>query len=220
MINNERPTLAFWPGVWSGRYTGAYVGNHGRDAFTVVQHSEWARDGNKSKSWKFGFRERVESCRKWIFLGPCSCSGETTAEEDQTWIDAYILSKGIGDGRVSGVLCKHPPVTALQEHQDLEKSEDLSPERVFCKKSRKNAGAPPLSVVSEPGDIDSENTERLYDSSTWFFFVTKTGAARWLALDGLAELSEIADYNYLLRGKDCCIACAVSQVTTRSLVLL
>jgi hypothetical protein len=36
MINNERPTLAFWPGVWSGRYTGAYIGNHGRDAFTVV----------------------------------------------------------------------------------------------------------------------------------------------------------------------------------------
>jgi hypothetical protein len=60
----------------------------------------------------------------------------------------------------------------------------------------------------------------LYDSSTWFFFVTKIGVARWLVLDGLAEVREIADYNYLLRGKDCCTLCAVSQVTTRSLVLL
>jgi hypothetical protein len=146
----------------------------------VVQHSEWTRDGNKSKchvvtenpapvreavtplpvliyrglpahqiqaqqsvktaiplrdtkSWKFGFRERVESCRKWISLGPCSCSEEGTAEEDQAWIDAYILSNRIGDGRASGVLCKHPKAV-LEEHQDLRKSEDLSPERVFCKK--------------------------------------------------------------------------------------
>jgi len=90
----------------------------------------------------------------------------------------------------------------------------------FAKKTRENVGVPPLSVVSEPGDIGSENAEILYDSSTWFFFVTKTGAARWLALDGLAELSEIADYNYLLRGEDCCTSCAVSQVTTHSLVLL
>jgi hypothetical protein len=164
MINNERPTLAFWPGVWSGRYTGAYVGNHGRDAFTVVQYSEWARDSNKSKSWKFGFRERVESCRKWIFLGPCSCSEETTAKEDQAWIDAYILSNRIGNGRKFGVLCKHPNVTVHLKHQDLEKSEDLSQERVFCKKTRENVGVPPLSVVSEPGDIDSENAEILYES--------------------------------------------------------
>jgi hypothetical protein len=155
----------------------------------------------------------VESCRKWIFLGPCFCSEERTAEEDQAWIDAYILSNRIGDGRVSRVLCKYPHVTALQQHQDLEKSEDLSPERVFCKETREDAGVPPLSTVSEPGEIDSK-------IETWFFFATKTGAARWLALDGLAELNEIADYNYLLRGKDCCISCAVSQITTRSLVLL
>jgi hypothetical protein len=95
-----------------------------------------------TKSWRFGFRKRVGSCRKWISLGPCSCSEEATAEEDQAWIDAYIFSNRIGDGRASGVLGKHPKVTVLQEHQDLRKSEDLSPERVFCKKQkpRENVG--------------------------------------------------------------------------------
>ena len=76
--------------------------------------------------------------------------------------------------------------------------DNLSPERIFCKEIR--------------DDVEG--------ACTWFFFVATTGAARWLALDGMDDIGENSDYNYLLRGKDCCISCAVMQVETRSLVLL
>jgi hypothetical protein len=230
VINNEDPTLAFWPGVWSSQNTGTYIGNHGRDAFTVVQHFVWAKEEKKSKSWKFGFREKVESCRGWGFLDACSCDDELTMEESQAWIDAFILTQSNPENfpvTKIAVVCKYPASNALLEANDggkVKKSEDLSPERIFCTESSADNDGVPSSLASGSGDIDRRGaldaSKRLGSSPTWFFYVTQAGAARWLALDGLAELNDVADYNYLLRGKDCCIRCAVSQVTTRSLVLL
>jgi hypothetical protein len=188
VVNSERPVIAFWPGVWSGRNTGAYVGNHGRDAFTVVQHFEWAREESTSKSWKFGFREKVEFCTSWAFIGRYPCYDEKTTEEEQVWLDEYIK-------RATRVHCKHPPSEKFLREREVG---HLSPERIFCREIR--------------DDVEG--------ACTWFFFVVTTGAARWLALDGMDRLDEISDYNYLLRGKDCCISCAVKQVQTRSLVLL
>jgi hypothetical protein len=48
----------------------------------------------------------------------------------------------------------------------------------FSKTTKEKADIPPLSLVAEPGEINSENKERLYDLSMWFFFATKTEAAR------------------------------------------
>lgn len=188
VVNSERPVIAFWPGVWSGRNTGSYVGNYGRDAFTVVQHFEWAREESKSRSWKFGFREKVEFCRSWAFIGRCPCNDEKTTEEEQIWLDEYIK-------RTTRVHCKHAHSETFLLEGEVG---GLSPERIFCKEVR--------------DDVEG--------ACTWFFFVMTSGAARWLALDGMERLDEISDYNYLLRGKDCCISCAVMQVETRSLVLL
>jgi hypothetical protein len=197
VLNNEKPMVAFWPGVWSSRYTGSFIGNQDRDAFAVVQHFEWAREENKSKSWKYGFREKMQGCKRFILLGPCSCNEEKTTEENLAWIDSYISQPGnkVGNGRRDDrVLCKYPFPEATKN------LENLSPERVFCKESREESGV-----------------------STWFFFVGTTGAARWLASDSIIELIELYEnpgYNYLVRGKYCCIQCAVEQVESRSFVLL
>jgi len=195
VLNSKGPRIEFWPGVWSCRLTGSYVGNYGRDAFTVVQHLEWAREylespGSESKprSWKSGFRQKVEFCRSWAFLGPCPCNDEKTTEEEQIWLDDYLK-------KTTRVECKYTPSQTLLR---VEGMDDLLPERIFCKEIR--------------DDVDG--------ASTWFFYVTSTGAARWLALDSMDDMGENPDYNYLLRGKDCCISCAVMQVETRSLVLL
>jgi hypothetical protein len=201
VLNSKRPRIEFWPGVWSGRHTGSYIGNSGRDAFTVVQHLEWARENleslgseGKPRSWKFGFRQKVEFCRSWAFLGPCPCNDEKTTEEEQIWLHKYIpwaIREREHD-------CKHPPREYIVREREMG---ELTPERIFCKKIR--------------DDVELEG------ACTWFFFVgRKGGAARWLALDGMNRLDEVSDYNYLLRGKDCCISCAVKQVQTRSLVLL
>ena len=191
VLNSKKPQIEFWGGVWSGRHTGSYVGNYGRDAFTIVQILESPRGESKSRwkfGWKFGFRQKVEFCRSWGFLGPCPCNDEKTTEEEQIWLDEYIKqTTRVERGYTSGQ-------TLLREEGMV----DLSPERIFCKDIRDEAEG----------------------ASTWFFYVTTTGAARWLALGRMGIMGENPDYNYLLRGKDCCISCAVMQVQTRSLVLL
>lgn len=193
VLNEGSPIIAFWPGVSSGRYIGSFIGNFGTDAFSVVQHFEWALQDKRPKSWKWGFREKLETCMGFGFLGPCPCSEEQTAFEDQAWIDSYLSRKSYRAH--TSVACKYP-------EDGISSRNDLSPERIFCKSTQDEVGG--LSV------------------DTWFFFISISGAARWLALDGMDDLrlQETSDYARLLRGRDCCISCAVNQVTTRSLILL
>jgi hypothetical protein len=62
--------------------------------------------------------------------------------------------------RSTRVECRYIP---SQTHLLEEGMDDLSPEKIFCKEIRDNAEG----------------------ACTWFFYVTTTGAARWLALDSM-----------------------------------
>jgi hypothetical protein len=206
IVLHEKPMIAFWPGVWSSRLTGSYIGNHGRDAFAVVQLFDWAREEKNSKSWKYAFREKMETCMRYSLLGPCGCNEEMTAEEDQAWIDEYLIGRNAsGDGHMNPrARCQYPTHSQLGSYGMRGDLGSISPERIFNKETQASSASGSSTI------------------STWFFYVASEGAARWLALDGMERLKlyEVSEYGYLLRGKDCCIPCAINQVKTHSLMLL
>jgi hypothetical protein len=79
-------------------------------------------------------------------------------------------------------------------------------------------------IVKHPDDQWSVSRipERIfYRGETWFFFVTGDSSARWLGLDNLEQLGlEGEDYRLIVRGRECCVSCAMEHVRGPALVLL
>jgi hypothetical protein len=67
-----------------------------------------------------------------------------------------------------------------------------------------------------------ETSERvLQNEDIWLVFVTGNGAARWLAADGFAHLDPVGNkFARYIRGRRCCVRCAVNFVTPPAIVLL
>ncbi|KAK8128757.1 hypothetical protein PG984_009865 [Apiospora sp. TS-2023a] len=68
----------------------------------------------------------------------------------------------------------------------------------------------------------SRNPERIfYSSRTWFFYVTGDSSARWLGLDNLDRLGlEEEGHKLVVRGRGCCVQCAIQHSQGPTLVLL
>ncbi|KAL3462785.1 hypothetical protein BJX64DRAFT_299345 [Aspergillus heterothallicus] len=89
---------------------------------------------------------------------------------------------------------------------DAQKKPATLPEMVF-------------SLLPDPSVTTSGNTEESIPA--WFVYVSDTAAARWLALKCLNQSAESSEgCEWVVRGNNCCIACACHAVRDKSFVLL
>lgn len=147
--------------------------------------------GQKLMKWRLGFRDKHEICLNFTILEQCPCPDYLTEEESQMWIDNLIAEGHLQRRDNMGAM--YPP----SEEEIVN-----SPERVFG------------TAVQMPNTTDSS-------SRAWFFYVTSSSAARWLAIDGLVQLKgEKAGFGSFLRGSNCCVRCACRAIRTKSFVLL
>lgn len=76
----------------------------------------------------------------------------------------------------------------------------------------------------QPGSDLTRTPERVFRrGETWFFFVTNSAAARWLALDAFDQYKENRGRVVrprFIRGLGCCVQCAIDWAPSPGLVLL
>jgi hypothetical protein len=62
----------------------------------------------------------------------------------------------------------------------------------------------------------------LQDGNIWLFFLGGDGAARWLGADGFRYLAgqETPTFAWYIRGRRCCVRCAVGFAKSPALILL
>ena len=231
---DPRLRITFFPGVSTAKRGPVLIGHHGPDAFSATQIFNWRSHDRTDKSCKLGFRQMLEFRLKFDVVQSCHC--EDVVAEDNRWIDDLRIRAFVPPNNTTNELYglwsdysmptlqtpefEEVVIGDVEQHYGTRlychitkwplsgRPSDPSIERVLMKPIVlvKGGPFPGRSYISR---LEDDNSIPLNPSGCcWYFYVTESAAARWLQLTDLCSANSDKNFSYILRGNDCCFACA------------
>ncbi|KAL4955229.1 hypothetical protein BDW69DRAFT_204714 [Aspergillus filifer] len=186
------------------------AGHFGHDAFSAVPVFEWdalgkGKDGMRTTKWQLGFRDKQEMCLGVYFLHGCHCDEDIRDRGEGELVDKMLLTGRFNIEPQPSPSYSGSPRLKLRYPAPW-KPRWLTARQKGCLLLRSGPRAHPRQPEQDP---------------SWFFYVSKNVAARWLALDRLDQLNgRDVGFAGVVRARTCCVECACLAVKDKSFVLL
>ena len=202
--NDRNFLLSMYPKTCDAKRRGYLIGFHGTDTFAVVQTIEYMSEKHQLNNFKLGFRQMANLCTRTAFTLSCACHVKPSINI-VTLAQEIGLKHGRQEAETGDISSPDIPFIyrRLWPSVGTFSDESIPEEMVF---SRTKVAQSSTKQYGSDG-TGSRHDEQLV---VYFYYVSENPAARWLLLCDISrELQIQGDCVLGMRGKSCCIRCAV-----------